>query len=151
MSRRLQEARAKTGENMLYARGAKIDAPVIGTYVHFNGKVGVVVGLDKPVSDEVLSDLCMHVAFANPMGISPADISPDLLAKETEIAKAQAEQSGKPPNIIEKMVKGKVAKFVESNSLMEQIFVKDDKKKVKDILGGAKVTAFARFAVGSDN
>jgi elongation factor Ts len=150
MAKRLQEVLAKIGENMSYARGVKIAAPVIGTYVHFNGKVGVIVGLDKPVTEEVLNDLCMHVAFANPIAINPTDIPPAMVAKETEIAKSQAEQSGKPANIVEKMVTGKVSKFLTENSLMEQPFVKDDKKKVKEVLGGAKVTAFARFAVGSD-
>ena len=90
----------------------------------------------------------MHIAFADPMGITTADVPADLVAKEREIATDQAAESGKPANIVEKMVAGKVAKFVAANALLEQPFVRDDKKKVKDILGAAKVTAFARFAVG---
>lgn len=149
MTARLQATLAQIGENMSYARGIKISAPQVGTYAHFNGKVGVVVGLDKAVADDVLSDLCMHIAFADPMAINPSDIDPAVVAKETEVAKAQAAESGKPANIVEKMVQGKISKFLEANSLMEQPFVKDDKKKVKEVLGGAKVIAFARFAVGA--
>ena len=149
MTARLQATLAQIGENMSFARGIKIAATQVGTYVHFNGKVGVVVGLDKAVADDILSDLCMHIAFTDPLAINPTDIDPAVVAKETEVAKAQAAESGKPANIVEKMVQGKVNKFLEANSLMEQPFVKDDKKKVKEVLGGAKVTAFARYAVGS--
>lgn len=148
MTRRLQDTLAKIGENMSYARGIKISAPRIGRYLHHNRKVGVLVGLDGKVSDEVLADLCMHIAFADPMGITPSDIPADLVAREREIARQQAIESGKPPEIAEKMVEGKIRKFLAEHSLMEQPFVKDDKKQVKDILGKVKVTAFARFAVG---
>ncbi len=148
MKSAVQDALSKIGENMSCARAIKIAAPRVGTYLHHNGKVGVIVGVDGPADDQLLSDLCMHVAFADPIGISPSDIPADLVAKEREIAKAQAAESGKPAAIIDKMVEGKVAKFLAANALLEQPFVRDDKKKVKNILGGAKVTAFARFAVG---
>ncbi|MBN1555906.1 MAG: translation elongation factor Ts [Phycisphaerae bacterium] len=148
MSQRLQDTLAKIGENMSYARGVKISAPLVGKYLHHNNKVGVVVGLNGKVDDETLNDLCMHIAFANPMGIVPEDIPADLVAKEREIAKQQAMDSGKPEDIAEKMVDGKIKKFLAERALMEQPFVKDDKKQVKQVLGGVKVTAFARFAVG---
>ncbi|MBN1942229.1 MAG: translation elongation factor Ts [Phycisphaerae bacterium] len=148
MNQRLQDTLAKIGENMSYARGVKISAPLVGRYLHHNHKVGVLVGLDGAVSDEILADLCMHIAFANPMGINPADIPADLVAKEREFAKQQAIDSGKPAEIAEKMVEGKMKKFLAERALMEQPFVKDDKKQVKAVLGGVKVTAFARFAVG---
>ena len=117
-------------------------------FARATGKVGVVVGLDGDVTDETLSDLCMHIAFADPMGISPDDIPADLVEKEKEIAKQQAIDSGKPPEIAEKMVIGKINKFLAERALLEQQFVKDDKRKVKEILGGATITSFARFAVG---
>ena len=148
MNSRLQETLAKVGENMSYARGIRISAPCIGTYVHHNGKVGVVVGVDGELADETLADLCMHIAFADPMGITADDVPADIVEKETEIAKQQAIESGKPEHIAEKMVAGKVNKFLSANALLEQSFVRDDKKKVKDILGGATVTVFARYAVG---
>ena len=72
----------------------------------------------------------------------------EAVEEERKIAMAQAMESGKPPEIAEKIVTGKLRKFLAGKALLEQAFVRDDKKKVKDVLGGAKVTAFARFAVG---
>ena len=149
MTARLQEALAKIGENMNYARGVKFSAPRIGAYLHHNGKVGVIVGIDGDISDETLNDLCMHIAFADPIGLTRDDIPADVIEHEKAIAKQQAVESGKPPQIAEKMVAGKVNKFIAANALLEQPFVKDDKRKVKDILDGATVTAFARYAVGA--
>ena len=149
MTSRLQDALAKIGENMGYARGIKIAASKVGAYVHHNGKVGVIVGVDGEASDELLSDLCMHIAFADPMGIGSEHVPAELVEKEREIARQQAIESGKPAEIAEKMVTGKVNKFLTANALVEQPFVRDDKKKIKDILGGATVTAFVRYAVGA--
>lgn len=146
---RVQQVLAKIGENMSFTRGKKIQAAKIGSYLHHNGKVGVLVGVDREVTDEVLGDLCMHVAFADPMGINAEDIPAAVIEKEKAFAIDQAVESGKPRDIAEKMVAGKIRKFVEANALMEQPFVRDDKKKVKDILGGAKVTACVRFALGA--
>ena len=148
MTAALQEALAKIGENMACAKAVKISAPRVGAYIHHNGKVGVLVGVEGPIEDPLIADLCMHIAFADPMGITTADVPAALVAKEREIATAQAATSGKPANIVEKIVAGKVAKFVAANALLEQPFIRDDKKKVKDVLGAAKVKAFARFVVG---
>jgi elongation factor Ts len=145
----VQETLAKIGENMSFARGVKVEAPRVATYLHHNQKVGVVLGVDGEIADDDLSGLCMHVAFANPMGITPDDIPADVIEKEKEFARQEAIDSGKPPEIAEKMVTGKVRKFVAERALVEQNYVRDDKKKVKQVLGGATVTAFARFAVGA--
>lgn len=144
----VQETLAKIGENMSYARGVKVEAPRIGTYVHHNKKVGVIVGVEGEIADETLNDLCMHIAFADPMGITGQDIPADVIEREKRLAKEQAVESGKPPEIAEKIVLGKINKFLAANALLDQPFIRDDKKKVKAVLGGAKVTAFARFAVG---
>lgn len=138
----------KIGENMRYVRGVKVSAPKVGSYVHHNGKVGVLVGIDGEIDSETLSGLCMHIAFADPMGLTKDDIPADLIEKEKQIAKAQAVEAGKPEEIAEKMVLGKVNKFLAANALLEQPFVRDEKKKIKDILGAAKITAFIRFQVG---
>jgi elongation factor Ts len=148
MQQALQSALAKTGENMGYARGFKISAPRVGSYTHHNNKVGVLVGIDGQIDDETLSNLCMHIAFSEPVGISTADIPADLVAKEREIAQAQAAESGKPAEIVTKMVEGKVNKYLAANALMEQPWVRDDKQKVKEVLKGAKVTVFVRYSVG---
>ena len=145
----VQDALSKIGENMSFARGVKVVAPRIGAYIHHNGKVGVLVGVEGEIGDEVLSDLCMHIAFADPMGITMQDIPADLVEKERAFAREQAAESGKPAEIVEKMVTGKINKFLAERALLEQPFVRDDKKKVKDIVGKAKVLTFARYSVGA--
>ncbi|MDP6045654.1 MAG: translation elongation factor Ts [Phycisphaerae bacterium] len=144
---RVQTTLAMIGENMSFSRGVKICAETIGTYAHFNGKVGVLVGLDGPLDEETLSGLCMHIAFADPIGITGDDVPEELVAKEKQIALAQAVESGKNEEIAEKMVAGKMRKFIASKALVEQAYVRDDKKQVKDILGDATIKAFARFAI----
>jgi len=144
----VQGAFNKIGENMKYVRGVKIAAPVIGFYKHHNNKVGVLLGIEGEIAPETLNDLCMHVAFTDPLAITPDQVPADLVAREKRIAEELAAESGKPANIVEKMVTGKVNKFMAENALLEQPFVRDDKKKVKDVLGQAKILSFARFAVG---
>ncbi len=150
MNEQLQATLAKIGENMSFARGVKIEAPHVGTYVHHDGKVGVVVGIDGEVTERTLSDLCMHIAFADPVGITTDDVPADLVEKERAIASEQAAESGKPPEIVEKIVTGKVNKFLAENALLEQPFVRDDKKQIKEVIGDAKIVSFARFAVGGE-
>ena len=150
MTARLQETLAKIGENMSYGRGVKMQAGKIGSYLHFNNKVGVMIGVEGEISDEVLMDICMHAAFADPMGITPDDIPADIVAKEKEFAINQAMESGKPKDIAEKMVVGKIRKFLEERALTEQLIAREDKygkKQVKELLGAARITAFARFAI----
>jgi len=149
MSDAVQATLAKVGENMSYGRGIKIEASRIGTYLHHNRKVGVLLGLEGDLPDETVSDLCMHIAFADPMGIAPEDIPADVVEKEKAFAQQEAIDSGKPPEIAEKIVAGKMRKFLAGKALLEQPFVRDDKRKVKNLLGDAKVVAFARFAVGT--
>ncbi|MFW6133130.1 MAG: translation elongation factor Ts [Planctomycetota bacterium] len=148
MQDRLQQALAKIGENMGYARGVRIAAPRVGTYVHHNNQVGVIVGVSGDIDDETLANLCMHIAFADPVGITCKDVPEELVEKERRFAAEEAAQSGKPPEIIEKIVSGKVRKFLSTKALLEQPYVRDDQKKVKDVLGDVTVTGFARFSVG---
>ena len=146
----VQDCFNKIQENMRYTRGVKISAATTGHYVHHNGKVGVLVGVEGEIAQELLNDLCMHIAFADPMAITPDQVPAEAVERERRLAGEQAAETGKPANVVEKIVAGKVAKFLAGNSLLEQPFVKDEKKKVKDVLGPAKVTAFARFAIGQE-
>jgi len=148
MTADVQAAFAKIGENMSYARGIKLEAAQIGSYLHHNEKVGVLVALDGEVDEEVVQGLCQHIAFSNPLAILPEDVDPELVAKEKEFALKEAIDSGKPAEIAEKMVAGKMRKFLSQNALMEQNYVKDEKQTIKGMLGGKVVTAFARYAVG---
>ncbi|MDP6545936.1 MAG: translation elongation factor Ts [Phycisphaerae bacterium] len=147
INQRVQKTLATIGENMSFSRGIKICADNIGTYVHHNGKVGVIVGVQGDLDEETLSGLCMHIAFSDPLGITADDVPSELVDKEKQIALQQAIESGKNEEIAEKMVVGKLRKFIASKALLEQPYVRDDKKQVKDILGDATIKAFARFAI----
>ena len=146
----VQETLSRIGENMNYTKGMKISGDQIGSYMHHNNKVGVIVALKGSVDGDTLTGLSQHIAFANPMGITTDDIPGEIVTKEREIAKQQAIESGKPIEIAEKMVEGKIRKFLAERALVEQQYVKDDKKKIKEILGDAQIIAFARFAVGGE-
>ncbi|MBF0217999.1 MAG: elongation factor Ts [Gammaproteobacteria bacterium] len=139
---------AKIGENMSARRFRILDGEVIGTYMH-GSRIGVVVVL-KGGNETLAKDIAMHVAASRPTAISAAEVSPELIAKEKEIFMAQAAESGKPANIIEKMVEGRVAKFLKEVTLVGQPFVKDPDQTVEDLLKAAKaeVVAFERFEVG---
>jgi len=138
----------KIGENIQVRRVAKIEGDVVGAYIH-SGKIGVLTSL-KGGNAELGKDIAMHVAAANPQVVNPADVSADVLAKEKEIYAAKAAESGKPANIIEKMVEGSLRKFLAEVSLVEQAFVKDPDTKVGDLIkkNGAVVQSFIRFEVG---
>ncbi len=148
----VEEARValvqKIGENIQLRRAQLLRGERLITYVH-GLKIGVVVALQG--GDEDLGkDLAMHIAAANPMVVTAADVPADVLAKEKEIYAAKALESGKPANIIEKMIEGSLKKFLAEVSLVEQGFVKDPETKVADLLkkAGAAVTSFVRFQVG---
>jgi len=141
---------AKLGENITLRRFDRLDSPsgVIGSYVH-GRKIGVLVELQGG-SEELARDLAMHVAASRPLFVSKDQVPQDLIAKEKEIFAAQAQESGKPPEIIEKMVMGRVAKYLNEISLVGQPFVKDPDTTVEKLLKGAsaKVMRFVRFEVG---
>lgn len=143
-----QELVAKLGENINVRRQVLMMAPVLGCYVHGN-RIGVVVGLAG--GDVALGkDLAMHIAANKPQAVSAEDLSQDLLAKEKEIYLAQVQSSGKAPAILEKMVAGRLQKFINETTLLGQPFVKDPEIKVADLLkrANAKVMTFKRFEVG---
>ncbi len=139
----------KIGENITVRRIAKISASVVGAYVHSNEKIGVMIGLDGG-SEELAKDIAMHVAAVNPMVVNPDDVDPAVIEKEKEIFAAQAENSGKPAEIIEKMIGGRIRKFLAEISLVEQPFVKNPDQTVGQLAksAGATVTGMVRFEVG---
>ncbi len=163
----LTDAIAKIGENMNLRRSAVIEVKngVIGSYVHNTvkpgmGKLGVLVGIESTGDKGVLAglgkQLAMHIANTNPLSVSPDDIDPAVVAKEREIFTEQAKESGKPAEVIAKMVEGRVRKFFEESTLLAQTFVIDGESKVRDIVAKAekeagapiKVTKFVRYALG---
>ena len=149
----VEEARqalvAKIGENVQVRRLTRIDtAGVIGSYVH-GGRIGVLVELEGG-DEELARDLAMHVAALNPAYATADDVPADVLAKEKEILVAQAQDSGKPPEIVEKMVEGRLRKHLAEITLVGQPFVKDGDVTVGKLLEqkGASVKGFSRLAVG---
>jgi len=139
----------KVGENISVRRAEIVenDGP-IGAYTH-GARIGAVVALDG--GDESLArDIAMHVAAINPMCIDETGVPAETLDREKRIFSEQAQESGKPAEIVEKMVNGKVAKFLKEITLVGQPFVKDDKQTVGQLLksAGAKVVSFTRFEVG---
>ncbi|MEM1209275.1 MAG: translation elongation factor Ts [Planctomycetota bacterium] len=150
----IDEVRLTTKENAQFAKGKVLGGAgkSVGGYVHHNGKVGALVELaGDGVTDELIKDLCMHVSaiVPAPIGLAEDDIPAETIDKEKEIAKQQAIEQGKPAEIAEKMVAGKMRKFYEERLLPRQKFVKDDKKAIQDILpNGVSITAFALFKVG---
>jgi elongation factor Ts len=159
MQTAIDHVRLTTKENVQFGRGTVLGGKPgsrVGSYIHFTGKVGVlveVVTADGAVaSDELLNDLCMHVAAGTPvvpLGVVESDVPAEIVEKEKQIAKAQAVEQGKPEQIAEKMVIGKVRKFFEEHCLLLQPFVKDDKKRIKDILPkGVTIKSFVRYQVG---
>lgn len=144
---------AKLGENVVVKRVGRIavDGGHVGGYVHAGGKLGVLVGLSGASDAEALSkDLAMHVAAADPspVAVTRDDVDPQLIDSERKIYKAQAEQEGKPEKVIDRIVEGKVNKFLADVVLVDQPFVKDPDKTVKELLDGASVAGFVRFKLG---
>jgi len=141
----------KIGENISVRRVMTHEASdgVVGGYVHGNNRIAVLVSL-KGGSDELARDVAMHVAAVNPQVVSPDDMPAEQVAKEREIYAAQAQDSGKPPEIVEKMIDGRIRKFLSENSLTEQAFVKDPDMTVGKLVSaaGAEVLSFTRFEVG---
>ncbi|MDH4040750.1 MAG: translation elongation factor Ts [Gammaproteobacteria bacterium] len=155
MSGELEAAREalvqKIGENIGVRRIVLLgaDAGVVGAYVHGNNRIAVLVALSGGDPD-LARDVAMHVAAVNPQVVSPADMPAEAIAKEKEIYTAQAQDSGKPADIIEKMIGGRIKKFLAENSLLEQAFVKNPDITVGKLVAGAGagVTGFVRFEVG---
>lgn len=145
-----QQLVAKIGENIGIRRFVRMDADGgrLGAYVH-GGRIGVLVGMTGG-DDALARDIAMHVAASRPVCIAESELPAELLKQEREIFAAQAAETGKPPEIVEKMVQGRVAKFVKEVTLLGQGFVRDPDTSVGKLLSGrgATVTRFERMEVG---
>jgi elongation factor Ts len=149
-----RELVARIGENIGVRRFERIEsAGPLGTYLH-GTRIGALVALDGG-DEELARDLAMHVAAINPQYVTADDVPAEQVAKEREIFLAQiasdAKAQGKPPDIVAKMVDGKLRKYLSEITLSGQPFVKDDKLAVAEVLkrGKARVLRFARYEVGA--
>ncbi len=140
------------GENIQLRRLVTLEVPsngCIGSYVHSDGRLAAMVSIDTD-NKELAKDLAMHVSATNPSCLRSEDIDPELLERERAIFLAQANDSGKDASIMEKMVEGKVKRFLSEVTLLSQGFVKDPDKSIEDLLNdnNASIISFARFKVG---
>lgn len=135
------------GEKMGIKRFEIISGATAAAYSHLGGRLGVLVALDKPGQEALAMDVAMQVAAANPKYLVPAEVNAEEMAKEKEIYRAQLLKEGKPENMVDKIVEGKMSKYYSEVCLTEQEYIKDDKKKVKDILGGANILKFVRYSL----
>ena len=139
----------KIGENITPRRSVLVEGVNVGAYVHSNSKIGSLVSMTA-ADAELAKDIAMHVTAVNPRVCSRDDMPAEELAKEEEIIKAQPDMAGKPDAIIEKMMVGRINKFLAENSLVEQPFVKNPDVKVGELAkaAGAEVSSFVRLEVG---
>ncbi len=150
----VDEVRISTGENCSVARVLKFEGgsdSVFGAYIHHDGKTGALVHGKGAVTADLLRDIGMHIVAAvpRPQGVSAAEIPAAVVDKERKFRVEQAMESGKPKEIAEKMVEGQMRKFFEEIALLEQPYIKDPAKKVKEVVGsGGTIVAFARWQVG---
>ena len=142
------------GENIQLRRLQTLDVPsggCIGAYLHSDGKLAAIVSIDTD-NKELAKDLAMHVSATNPTCLQSEDIDPELLERERSIFLAQAEESGKDASIMEKMVEGKVKRFLSEVTLVSQGFVKNPDQSIEELLkeNNTSIIAFARLKVGED-
>ncbi len=158
---------ATIGENQTLRRAARLEVGqgMVFPYVHNAiadglGKIGVLVALESEAPAELLADLgkqlALHIAWANPMALAPEDVDPALVERERQVAEAKAAESGKPADIVARMVEGAVRKFAGDNALMTQAFLGDSKTRVADVVAKAakasgteiRLAGFVRFQLG---
>ncbi|WP_191561705.1 translation elongation factor Ts [Metabacillus idriensis] len=149
----INSAIAKIGEKITLRRFeivTKTDSDAFGAYLHMGGRIAVLTVLEGTNDEETAKDVAMHVAAVNPKYIGRDAVSEEEVAREREVLSQQALNEGKPANIVEKMVEGRLGKFFEDICLVEQSFVKNPDLKVKQFVEskGASVKSFTRYEVG---
>jgi elongation factor Ts len=139
----------KIGEKISVRRVSLVEGGVVSGYVHLNNRIAVLVQLEGG-NDEIGKDIAMHVAAVNPVVVSSDQMSPEVVEKEKEIIRAQPDMAGKPAEIVEKMIVGRINKFLKESSLVDQPFVKNPELTVAQYAktAGATVKNFVRLEVG---
>jgi elongation factor Ts len=154
ITKRVDDVRITTGENMSFARGQHLKGEGFGSYIHHDGKRGAIIQIEGGTADaELLSGICMHVVahVPTPIGVEEKDVPADVMKQVQAAAIEEAKASGKPEQIAQKIAEGKVRKYLEENTLLHQKFVKDPagKLSVKDVLpNGVKIVRFVRYVLG---
>jgi elongation factor Ts len=151
VNERIGEVVGLVRENMKPARMTRLQGGLLGSYCHHDGSVGVLVQAEGTAAEpQLLRDVAMHITAKNPVAARREDVPADVVEKEKDIARTQAQATGKPANIVERIAEGKMKTWFAENVLLEQPFVKDDSKTVGDLLksAGLKLVRFVRYKVG---
>jgi len=157
MSSVLEDLKISTGENLSIARLHKLegdDKTVFGSYVHHDGKTAVLLQGEGDIPEDLARDICMHIAAyqPRPQGVTREDVPDSVIERERKLALEMAKEQGKPEEIAQKMVEGKINKLYSDLALMEQPFVKDPDKKISDLVPqGATLRTFLRWQVGIED
>lgn len=153
---KLNEMLGKTGEKILIAHYEFLEAPFVSSYNHHGNRLATLLGLNKKDAKnttEIAHELAMQVAAMNPVAIDKDDVSQETIDREVEIGKEQARQEGKPEEMLEKIATGKLGKFFKDNTLLNQDFVREPKKTVRQFLADndkdLRVTGFKRLMLGA--
>ena len=149
----IEEQRAalvqKIGENIQIRRAVLVKGDVLSGYVHMGNKIGVIINL-KGGNTDLGKEIAMHVAFSNPLVLTGDQVPAEILEREKDIIRAQPDMAGKPAEIVEKMMVGRIKKYLQDISLVDQPFVKDPNQSVAQFAkaGGAEILSFVRYEVG---
>lgn len=148
VSSELEVLSGTIGEKLDIKRCAVLTSQgTVAAYSHANGAIGVLVALDKPGQADLAREIAMQVAAANPDYLNPEDVPAEEIEKEKAIYREQLAKEGKPENMIENILQGKVNKYFEGVCLTKQEYIKDDKRKVEQVLGDVKIEKFIRFSL----
>ena len=150
---KLTEQTGVIGEKIEIGDFRVLEAPFVGSYIHAGNKIGVLTGLSQSVNgaEEVAKDVAMQAAAMNPVALNEEGVDQTVIDKEIEIAKDQLRQEGKPEEMLDNIAKGKIKRFFKDNTLVNQAFIKDNKKSVADYvktIGDVSVVGFERVALG---
>ncbi|MCH8152436.1 MAG: translation elongation factor Ts [Planctomycetes bacterium] len=153
MTARVDDVRLTTRENLVIARGKKLQGGSFGQYVHHDGKRAALVQIDGAADEQLLTGVCQHIVahVPAPIGVSEQDVPAETLAQIRNDAMQEAADAGKPPEIVQKIADGKVRKYLQDNTLLNQKYVRDDTKTIKQLLPpGVTITRFVRYTVGAE-
>ncbi|MHC4128826.1 MAG: translation elongation factor Ts [Planctomycetota bacterium] len=155
MTARVDDVRIATGENISFARGEKLEGGSFGSYIHHDGKRAALIQIEGTAEEELLHGLCQHIVahVPPPVGVTEQDVPADDMERVRRDAEQEAAETGKPAEIVKKIAEGKVRKYLQQNTLLSQMYVKDPAAKTpvsKVLPQGVTVKRFIRYTVGTD-
>ena len=153
ITKRIDDVRFTSGENVGFARGEKLEGGRFGSYVHHDGKRAALLQVEGEAEESLLTGICQHIVahVPPPMGISDQDVPAATIEQIRADAEAEARESGKPEGIVTKIADGRVRKYVAETTLLNQKYIRDDTRTVKDLLPpGLTIRRFVRYTVGAE-